>query len=165
MKTKKLFFVFLLVVLGIYLIACDPPQFYHEDLTDIVTKVELIKYDNSDVENVSNHKNPEKDIIAFDFSKVEIIETLSIENNDNFLQDLSKIFIIANWTFANSPSEQCIRLTYNNGDFEIISYSKNNERLISIYNEYGEVVRYVGGIDGRESYISLVNRYFQTQIE
>lgn len=165
MKNKKIFLMFLLLLTCFILIACDPPQFYHTDLSGKVVKIELIKYDNANAKNVTVHKTPEKYILPFDFSKVEIIETLPVEKNEIFLNDLSKIYLIANWTFANSPLEHCVRLIFYDNSFEIISYSKNNKRLLAIYNEHGEPIQYVGGIDGRDSFINLVNEYFKMQLE
>jgi len=57
----------------------------------------------------------------------------------------------------DSPQGICIRLLYENGDFEVISY---NVQYSGSFDADGNVKRFIGtGIDAE-----LINKYFNTQI-
>jgi hypothetical protein len=168
MKGIKIFIVILLFVLLCFcLTACDPPQFFHEDLTGKVVGIQLVNYNNSDAKGVNtfvDYKNPEKDMLPFDFNKMQVIETLSSEEIEDFLKELSAAFIIKAYVHFDSPNGTCIRLIYDNGDFEIISRTKENS-IIALYNESGEILQYIGIMDNRNDFINLINNYFTPQID
>ena len=56
---------------------------------------------------------------------MEIRSTLSQDNMDEFLKDLCKHEIMMHWIHLDSPKDECIRLVYDTGDFEIITKRKS----------------------------------------
>ena len=171
MKCKKIFSVILLsVFLCIFFTACELPNFFHEYVTDEIVQGELVQinliyYDNPDVKDINTFARDEEEIRAsmrhFDFDKMTVLETLSKEKNADILQSLTEVFIVKYYNHPDSPNKMCIQLIYDDGTFEIISQT----RLITLYNEDGEVKEYVGMLDVSLYFTNIVNDYFSTQIE
>ena len=171
MKCKKIFSVILLsIFLCIFFTACDPPNFFHEYVTEEVVQgeivqINLIYYDNPDVKNINTFARDEEEIRTsmrhFDFDKMTVLETLPEEKNADILQNLTEVFIVRYYNHPDSPNKTCIQLIYDDGTFEIISQT----RLITLYNEDGEVEEYVGMLDVSLYFTNIVNDYFNTQIE
>ena len=169
MKGKKtLAMILLLVTLCFCLTACDPPQFYHdyEDLIAKVVGIELINYSNLNEKTIDtfNDKNPEKRILPFEFDKMEMVETLPPEKFADFLQDFSEIFIVARWNHPNCSNGLSIRLIFDDATFKVISKNSVDRCFIALYDENGNVIEYVGGMD-TYSFNPIVNKYFSMQVD
>lgn len=153
MKCKKTVLSVIVIMMCLLLVSCDPPNFYHDSYTNEVISIDLIEYDGGNIQNGQEIRN-------FDFEKSKIIEALNKNDLQVFLSDLTELFIITYRTHPDSPNEVCIRICFDDGTFEIIS--KN--RLIVKYNENGDVMEYIGMVDDYNKIISLINKYFNTQI-
>lgn len=158
MKKTFLFTILLIVMLG--LTACDPANFSYkyEELKDSVVRIELINYNNPDVNELFEKRDM---VISFDFDKVEIIETLDTGKFEDFLLDLSKINFLEYWRHSDSPKGKSVRIVYESNEFEVISYEVV---YTGKFDADGKVKRFVGGLSGNGDFISLVNKYFSAQI-
>ena len=163
-KNKYCFLgVFFAIILN--LVACDPNRYYfnYEDLKNSVAKVELISYNNNEARIIKNKKK----LLRFDFNKVYIIETLREESLDEFLMDLSKTLIFQYLKHSDSPVGICLRIIYNNNDFEIISCTLENGILydyVGSFDSNGDVKNFIGGVSGKTILQNLINKYFFTKI-
>lgn len=165
MKKNKFFLgIFIAVILN--LVACDPNRYYfnYEDLKNSVAKIELINYNNNEAKVIKDKEN----LLSFDFNRVEIVETLREEFLEEFLLDFSKTLIFQYWKYSDSPVGICIRIIYNNKDFEIASCTLQNGILydyVGSFDSNGNVKEFIGGFSGRSVLSDLVNKYFSTQIQ
>lgn len=152
---KNLIF-FILIILGINCIACEPAQFYfdYEELKKNVAQVELIDYNNPDAKEVTDDY---KDLQPFDFSKMEIIETLPLTKLDDFLKALSMEGLMVGVKHLDSPNGICIKLSYKNGSFEIFSLQLGYSGSFDLN---GKVERFIGV---RPNYY-FSNKFFETQV-
>ncbi len=155
---KKLLTIICIIALLVTLTSCDPGvfQFDYDELKGNVVRVEYIYYDNPDAIRLDEFLVNKKDKLRpFDFDKMEIRSTLSQDNMDEFLKDLCKHEIMMHWIHLDSPKDECIRLVYDTGDFEIITKRKS-EYAGSFYST-GEPKRFIG--DGISD--SIFSRWFE----
>ena len=158
----KRFVLFSAIIIAmINLSACDPANYSYsyEDLKDSVSVVELIHYDNPDAVTLFEERDK---VIPFDFNKAEVIETLETGQIDDFLNDFSEILFLMYWRHSDSPNGTSIRIFYENGDFEIVSYKAV---YAGKFDSDGNVKEFIGGLASRGSFISLVNTYFNTELD
>ena len=155
---KKPLVIFVLVVICVNIVACEPAwfQFFdYEVLKEEVTKVDLIYYHNPNpVKYVFNKPDRVQD---FDFSKVEVVEVLSDEKIDEFLFALAAKEIAKGGKYLNSPRGYCLRVVYRDGNFEILSCQLN---FSCGYFPNGKVRLVMGSGVG---YL-FSNQFFETQI-
>lgn len=158
-------------ILCFTLSACvwDPADYYFEkeELTDVVS-VELINYNNTERKSfkswVPNHFD---ELAPFDNSKISILENLDENKIPDFIDSLCEPLILYHYFTYDSPSGICLKLSYSNGDFLIISneYKRNTSMgYIGEYSPNGEVITFIGCFHSSKNFIPLVNDYFQTQI-
>ena len=156
-----------LIICCLTLTGCDPVsyRFHHDDLADIVS-IELIQYDNPEQKDflswVPDHTS---DLKPFDVSKVSVLETLDEDNISELIDTLCECYILDTYYAYDSPNGICLKLTYSNGDFLIISCDENSyEGYIGKFSPDGEVAQFIGCFENLSSFKTLVNDYFQTKI-
>lgn len=66
------------------------------------------------------------------------------------------------WKHSDSPNGISLRILYDTGDFEVVSYEA---RYAGQFDADGNVKEFIGGLTDPSSFVSLTNRYFNTQIE
>ena len=167
-------FILLLVFLYFPLAACDPAvnKYQYEELSGIV-RVELIQYDNNEPELINTFLT-NRHMQRFNFNKEELIETMDSDKKSDFIKELSEITLNNHWWQPDSHSEICLKIIYKNDDFQVISYSNSNGSLVTRYNKDGLLTNNIGKLNGfgggasqfdRSSYIDMINRYFEVQVE
>ena len=171
---KKMAVVLFICSFCLMLTACDPLFFnyYYDELTETVASVELINYNERDVERISNlmiFGNLTQLSIArtYHFDKSEVLETVSEEDMDAFLSGLSEIELRTGPYHANHPFGVSLRIVYNNGDFDVLSHSYTEEKVtfLAKYGSDGKLKSYVGLIcEPFENYMDLINNHFTTQV-
>lgn len=157
---KKVLSCICLVSLLFLLTACDPGifQYDYDELKETVVRVEYIYYENPNAKRLDEFLVDKKDkLLPFNFDKMEIRGVLPNEKLDDFLKDLCQYEIMMHWIHSDSPKNECIRLIYSNGDFEIIT-NRENEYVGSFYST-GEVKRFIG--DGISK--KLFSKWFDVQ--
>ena len=162
---KKVLVIILSVILLFCLSACDTNYYYFDynefELTETVDRIELIQYDNSDAKEYSTFKTGR--LLSFDFEKMEILQILPEEDEKDLLFSLAGeevVFRVGN-RYMDSPQGLCIRLVYENGDFEIFAADSEEDSAVYPYAgsffENGEVKRFVGSVLGTSE---LIKEYF-----
>lgn len=140
---KKVLIYICLFALLLVLTACEPKMFHYDyhELKESVVKVEYIYYDNPNaVQYNEDFAGKKYKLLPFDFEKMEIRGVLSEEKLDDFFQVISGYEIMMHWVHSDSPQGNCIRMIYDNGDFEIISEGA----YTGSFYANGEVKRFVG---------------------
>lgn len=151
---KKSVIIAISILISIGLVACDPGHYQHnlDELKEKVVRVELIWYDNLETQEWNGKKD--NALKQLDFDKMEVVEVLDEEKIYAFLTDLCEELYWYRYNSSNSPVGFCIRLMFQNGDFELIcvefSYS-------GIFNSSGEMIEFLGFNSWDES----VNGYFE----
>lgn len=153
MNYKKSILLVVLIIMSFCLNSCDPPQFYHSGYTTEIINVELIEYE-------ADETKSSRELCNFDSENSKSIDTLNENDIEAFMTEISELYIIMYYTHPYSPDEKCIKISYSDDTFEIISQN----RLVVLYDENGNVIEYVGMIDDIEKFISLVNKYFDNNI-
>ena len=151
------------------LTACDPAHFSYkyEDLSGNVSRVELIRYDNPEAVQINSYFT-QRGLRAFDFNKMEIVEVLNEDEMVVFFVDLAGIELWNMWGHPNSPAGICIRLVYENDEFEVLSYhtiDSGHHSLLMRYDKKGKIVKYIGSFYQKDNALGVVNDYFMTKIE
>lgn len=138
---KKLLLCLCVLSLLFVMTACDPSsfQFDYDELKSSVVRVEYIYYDNPDAVELFEQRDK---VIPFDFDKMEIRQVLPDEELDDFLKELSKQTLLMVWRHDDSPKGDCIRVVYDNGDFEILSCDGNG--YCGAFYANGQVKRFIG---------------------
>ena len=160
---KKVFIIILSVILLFCLSACDPTYYYfdYNELTETVDRIELIRYDNSNAKEYLTVK--EERLLSFDFEKMEILQILPEEDEEDFLLSLAgeEVVFLVGGRYMDSPQGLCVRLVYENGDFEIFTADKEENSAKHSYAgsffENGEVKRFIGCTLGTSE---LIKEYF-----
>jgi len=164
---KKIPLVILITSLCLFLAACDPSHFTYDAYrpSAAITSVELIEYNNPDVKLINNlYSN--REIKRFDFDKMTTIETLDANTIDDFTITLSGIGMWNHWWIPDSPSDICLRVIYENGEFDVISYTDpDGNGYFNRFDSIGKLVKYIGSFCERDSFVELVNNYFVIQIK
>lgn len=157
---KKVLSCICLISLLLLLTACDPGifQYDYDELKETVVRIEYIYYDNSNAKRLNEFFVDKKDeLLPFDFNKMEIRGVLPNEKLDDFLKDLCNERIMMHWVHSDSPKGECIRVIYNNGDFEIIT-SREGEYVGSFFST-GEPKRFIGDGIGEDN----LSKWFDVQ--
>ena len=150
--------------------ACDPGTYNLREETDPqdVVSVELIRYDNPKQKKfVSWVPDHFIKLRPMDLSAVTVLETLPDTSVEPFLEQLSTEDILWKYYVFDSPKGVCLRITYSDGGFLIISADYENQSYrgyIGMYNADGEVTDFYGSFVSYYSFESLVNDYFDTNI-
>ncbi len=151
---KKFLICICLLLLLFVLTACDPNEFYFDyaELKEKVVRVEYILYDNPNAVKLDEFLVKKSDkLLPFDFDKMEVREVLHEEKMDNFFKELSEYPILMDWIHMDSPQGDCIRIIYDNGDFEILCCTQEKSwkgYYSGAFYANGEVKRFIGwGID------------------
>ena len=94
---------------------------------------------------------------------MEILQTLSEEDEKDFLFSLvgeGAVFLVGS-RYMDSPQGLCVRLVYENGDFEIFAADSEEDSAGYSYAgsflENGEVKRFIGSVLGTSE---LIKEYF-----
>ena len=173
---KKRIFGFIMLILTVAILcftlsSCvwDPSSYYFkkEELSDVVC-VELINYDNTDRKEFKSWVPDQFDELKpFDNYKMSVLENLDENKIPDFLDSLCEPLILYYFFTYDSPSGICLKLSYSNGDFLIVSneYQRNTSMgYIGKYSSNGEVIEFIGCFHSSKDFIPLVNDYFKTQI-
>lgn len=139
----------------------DPAIYYfdYEKLKGQIEMVELINYENNDPEIIKDASN----VLPFNFSKVEVLETLPADKIDGFALDLSAIGFMDYSSFVKEPVGICIKITYKNGEFIIITSTLMDivYGIVEIFDSNGYPIEYIGETRNRNEFVALVNKYFE----
>jgi len=164
---KKSFLIFLLVFCFVFA-SCDPGSFYFStDYLNNVVSIELIDYTNTEQKSFSswahNHFNKLK---PFNLENSTTIETLETDKIENFNLYLTEQVLYYRFYTYNSPKGLCLKLNFANGDFIIISdvNKKGYNGYVGRYSSTGKVLDYYGCFCSEDSFVNLVNNYFNTQV-
>jgi len=160
MKKSIIFVTIVLLIFG--LVACDPADYFYpyDELKENVKTIELINYNNTEAKKLFEKRDG---VLPFDFEKMEVVEVLAAEKTDDFLQALSQIQFHMTWVHSDSPHGMCIRIMYENDDFEIIS-AYVDYGYVGSFDAGGNVKRFIGNCPTRQNITDIINKYFETQI-
>mgnify|MGYP001030312672 FL=1 len=160
---KKTISYIMIICVFISLSGCvwDPASylFDYEKLKEQVATVELINYENEEPKKIKDIS----EILPYDFDKEEVLETLPADKIDDFIMDLSEIRFMIDSDFSNSPVGICIKITYKNGEFIIISVTLMNGVVycfIEVFDKLGYSIEHIGGIENRDDIDRIINKYF-----
>lgn len=148
MKQKIILGITIFLTL-LFLVACDPPNFYHENFLDEVLNIELIEYSETYLQN-------DKNINEYDFNKEEVLDELEFNTIKDCLFDITELFIVKYRTHPNSVGGKCLKICFDEGVFEVISQNG----LVVQYSSDGRVLKYVGIIDDKSKLMVIINNYF-----
>lgn len=160
---KKTISYIMIICVFISLSGCvwDPASylFDYEKLKEQVATVELINYENEEPKIIED----DSEILPYDFDKEEVLETLPADKIDDFIMDLSEIRFLDYSSFAKEPVEICIKITYKNGEFIIITSTLMDVAygLVELFNSNGCPIEYIGAPGDRDEFVALVNKYFE----
>ena len=153
------------------LTACDPghTQYDYSELEGQVVSVELIEYENPDRQKFSSWVPDQLDEIKpFDPDKVTLLETLDGEQMPAFFEQLATYkSILEDYYVYDSPSGICLRMTYQNGDFTVITSDYENRSFLGFicrYSSDGTPIDYIGSFSSLSSFTDLVNNFFEEKI-
>ena len=139
----------------------DPPTYFfeYENLKGQIASVELIHYENDNPEIIKDASN----VLPFDFTKMEVIETLAADKIDDFVTDLSETGFMDYSSFAKEPVGICIKITYKDGKFIIITSTLMDVAygIVEVFDSNGYPIEYIGEPRDRDEYVALVNKYFE----
>lgn len=159
----KLALLFVLIVSCLALTGCDPGSFnFTPEYLAGVERVELIKYDNPAQKHFSSWvPDHTKDLKPFDGAKVSVIDTLDADKFPDFTDSLCKCRILHTYFAYDSPNGLCIKLSYSNGDFLIVSCNLDTfAGYIGKYSSDGQVSDFIGCFESYEYFGTLVRDYF-----
>lgn len=163
-KIFKLSAIFFIICSLFIFAACDPATFYfnHEYLSDTVS-VELIRYDNPEQKHFSSWvPDHTSELKPFDQSKVVVSETLDENKIPDFIDTICEYDILYKYYAFDTPNGICIKLTYSNGDFLIVSCNENSFKgYIGKFFSNGEVADFIGCFSAFDSFETLLNDYFK----
>ena len=142
---KKILTCVCIVSLLLLLCACEPEHFFfdYDELKESVVSVEYIYYDNSNAKELDETRYDKSDqLLPFDFEKMEIRQVLPFEKLDDFLKDLSEHHLLILLRHDDSPNGYCMRVIYDNGDFDILSC--DGAGYCGSFYADGQVKRFIG---------------------
>ena len=143
----------------------DPPTYFfeYEKLKGQIASVELINYENDNPEIIKDAS----EVMPFDFDKEEVIETLDANKIDDFALDLSEIRFMNDSDFAKEAIGICIKITYENGEFIIITSTLIDVAyaLVEVFDSNGFSIEHIGKPGSRKDFVALVNKYFEDKIK
>lgn len=159
---KKLFILLVLLLVPI-LFSCDPLMI-NLDIDELETNlvdIELINYENDEQKEFPFWAKDYSDrLLKFDSNKASIIGNLEETKIKDFLECLTEFEVIYKYYTFDSPKGRCAKLNYSNGDFIVIGLEKINSGYIFKYDENGNVIEYIGKIDGSKDFVLSVDHLF-----
>lgn len=138
----------MLVFVCLFLVACDPPNYYHPEIDSEISSIELIEYQENDVQSG-------REIQPFCFEKVVVLKEFDKTKTDELLTVIKDIYLIQYFTHPNRPSGKCFKINFDDGTFEIMS----ENRLVVHYGEDGTVLDYIGVVDDTSALLELIGSY------
>ena len=167
----KKFSLFLSMIFCCFLFSsCDPAisQFDTLDLKENLVEIALIDYENPEQKQfISWIPNCFSKLVPFETSNSTIVEVLSKEKYSKFIEQLSEVSILSEYYAFDSPNDLCIQLSYENGDFLILTCNRQDKSYrgyIWMYSQNGDVKNFIGSFERYDSFQSLVNNFFDTKI-
>lgn len=167
---KRFVILFFTISFSLLLTACDPGSymFDYDELTNNVIRVELIDYKNPDQKHfVSWVPDHSSKLLPFNTSDLTTLEALDENKIPDFLSQLSEENILYKYYAYDSPKGICLKLSYSNGDFLIISCDyerKSYSGYIGIYSADGNIIDFIGCFSNYYSFETLVNDFFETDL-
>lgn len=164
---KKLIVALLLILLTVSLISCEPVKYFFKNNTrnDEIVSIELISYSQDNVAVVDSAD----EMLDFVFENMEILEILDATKNENFISEFSVIEFFQGYSHLNTPNGVGVKINYQNGDFLIITDSFIDEDVNGgdaiLYNSDGVFLEYFGSISWIQTFIDLIDEFFDTQME
>ena len=139
----------------------DPASylFDYDELKEQIATVELINYENDEPEKIDDDSK----ILPYNFDKEEVLETLVADKINDFVTDLSDIRFLDYSSFAKEPVGICIKITYKDGKFIIITSTLMDVAygIVEVFDSNGYPIEYIGAPADRDEYVALVNKYFE----
>jgi len=167
---KKILAFLCMVSLCFAIAACDPApsQLNYNDLAKDVVSIELIEYDNPDQKAFSSWvPDHSSKLLPFASSNAMVLEALDESAFEDFLMQLSEEEILSEYCAYNSPKGKCLKVSYESGDFLIISCNQNPPSFngyIGYYSADGQVLDFIGSFSSYSSFQFLVNYHFEFKI-
>ena len=164
---KKMISYIMIICVLVSLGGCvwDPAITYfdYDELKEQIATVELINYENDNPEIIKDAS----EVMPFDFDKEEVIETLDANKIDDFALDLSEIRFMNDSDFAKEAIGICIKITYENGEFIIITSTLIDVAyaLVEVFDSNGFSIEHIGKPGSRKDFVALVNKYFEYKIK
>lgn len=157
---KKTIIVIWICFLSIIVTSCTPIEYQYDynELNSDVISVELIYYDNMNSKIVSDFLGSAKHFNFF-FASMKQVEIMEKEHYEGFFNAISAEAILNLVSHANSPTGLCIKMDYQNGDFDIIS-----GHYCGRFSSDGTFQDFLGSW-GVEEFIQFVNENFNIKIE
>lgn len=166
---KKLYLVILFLSFTLLFTACDPAMgpFDDFDSSDNIESIELIYYENptqrSFLSWIPDYTPQLQDL---DMSNITVLETLDTNLIDDFVSQFNEAELLYKYFTFDSPKGICIRMNYENGDFEIINCETNTfAGYIGKYTSDGEVIDFLASFSAYEDFEYLVTDFFETSLE
>lgn len=157
---KKLLCILLVVVALSFLASCKKQTFQYDldNLTADVDTVDLIYYvnDNSFWYMRMDFAKPSKRVKVFYFDSAIVVKTLKSNELETFLSQICKMVIEYDGSFYNSPQGYCLKLNYNNGNFDILGSSKD---FACKYDKDGTFKQFLGNSD-KNMLHEIIAEYF-----
>ena len=146
MKSKAyrlLLALLLFVSLSLHLCSCYKEYNYYIHDLSMVVKVDIVEYRYDGNENMPREK-----------------VLLTIDDVKSFTEELSLVRykVTLSPPYSWEPARLGIKLTYENGDYQVISDSFGGVRYYNATNEYDSW--YQSGYFEEEKYAALLNKYF-----
>ena len=161
MKKTISYIMIICVLVSLSGCAWDPASylFDYDELKERIATVELINYENDEPEKIDDDSK----ILPYDFDKEEVLETLVVDKINDFVTDLSDIRFLDYSSFAKEPAGICIKITYKDGKFIIITSTLMDVAygLVEVFDSNGYPIEYIGEPRDRDEYVALVNKYFE----
>lgn len=166
---KKIISFLFVFVMCFALFSCDPGTYVVQpEVLTGVESVELIEYTNSKQKYFKTWVPDQfDDLIPFEVANATVLERLPEERIQEFKDAFMQTHILHTYYAYNSPSDVCIRLNYENGNFLIIwaNYKRNSfGGYIGQYAADGTVLSFWGSFSGLMYYEDLVNNFFAYKI-
>lgn len=147
------------------LASCDPGNSSGSDYfsAEAIVSVEWVEYNNPEQKHflswVPDHTD---DLKEYDISKETLKAVLDKNRHDEFFEQLSGCSILDTYFAYDSPNGNCIKVTYENGEFAIISCNDGGgfQGYIGQYYEDGRVKVFYGCFAARDSFEALLDDYF-----
>ena len=164
---KKMISYIMIICVLVSLGGCvwDPAITYfdYDELKEQIATVELINYENENPKIIKDASN----VLPFDFAKMEVIETLASDKIDDFVTDLSETGFMDYSSFAKEPVGICIKITYKDGKFIIITSTLIDVAyaLVEVFDSNGFSIEHIGKPGSRKDFVALVNKYFEYKIK
>ena len=165
MKKTISYIMIICVLVSLSGCAWDPASylFDYDELKERIATVELINYENDEPEKIDDDSK----ILPYDFDKEEVLETLVVDKINDFVTDLSDIRFLDYSSFAKEPAGICIKITYKDGKFIIITSTLMDVAygLVEVFDSNGYPIERIGEPESRKDYVALVNKYFEYKIK